>query len=134
MIEQAEKYLQLLDRRYYKCFGKVAKIVGLTIESIGPEARLNDLCWIYLDSERQEYVMAEVVGFRDNRLILMPYDTVEGVGVGCIVENTGHPLSVLVGEELLGHTVDGIGRITDSDDKIKLSKKCNTSIYCFYTK
>ena len=67
--------------------------------------------------------MAEVVGFRDNRLILMPYDTVEGVGVGCIVENTGHPLSVLVGEELLGHTVDGIGRITDSDDKIKLSKK-----------
>ena len=123
MVEQAEKYLQLLDGRYYKCFGKVAKIIGLTIESIGPEARLNDLCWIYLDAERTNYVMAEVVGFRDNRLILMPFDNVEGVGVGCIVENTGHPLSVLVGEELLGHTVDGIGRITDSDVTYKFKNK-----------
>ena len=118
MVEQAEKYLQLLDGRYYKCFGKVAKIIGLTIESIGPEARLNDLCWIYLDAERTNYVMAEVVGFRDNRLILMPFDNVEGVGVGCIVENTGHPLSVLVGEELLGHTVDGIGRPTDVEELV----------------
>ena len=120
MITEVEKYLQLLNGRYYKCFGKVAKIVGLTIESVGPEARLNDMCRIYLDKERETFVTAEVVGFRDNRLILMPYDNVEGVGVGCIVENTGHPLSVFVGEELLGHTVDGIGRFTDNADGICL--------------
>ena len=113
MIKEAEKYLQLLDRQYYKCFGKVSKVVGLTIESRGPEARLSDLCRIYIDKERTTFVMAEVVGFHDTSLILMPFDNVEGVGVGCIVENTGHPLSVLVGEELLGHTVDGIGRPTD---------------------
>ncbi len=113
MLKEAEKYLQLINGEYYKCFGKVAKVVGLTIESIGPEARLNDLCKIYLDKDRVDHVMAEVVGFRDSHLILMPFDNVEGVGVGCIVENTGHPLSVLVGDELLGHTVDGIGRITD---------------------
>lgn len=113
MIAEAEKYLGLLDRQYYNCFGKVAKVVGLTIESIGPEARLNDLCRIYLDKERQQYVMAEVVGFTDSRLILMPVDNVDGVGVGCAVENTGHPLSVFVGNELLGHTLDGIGRPTD---------------------
>ncbi len=113
MLKEAEKYLQLINGEYYKCFGKVAKVVGLTIESIGPEARLNDLCKIYLDKNRVDHVMAEVVGFRDSHLILMPFDNVEGVGVGCIVENTGHPLSVLVGDDLLGHTVDGIGRITD---------------------
>lgn len=113
MIAEAEKYLELLDRQYYNCFGKVAKVVGLTIESIGPEARLNDLCRIYLDKEMQQYVMAEVVGFSDSRLILMPVDHVDGVGVGCAVENTGHPLSVFVGNELLGHTLDGIGRLTD---------------------
>ena len=110
---------------YYKCFGKVAKVVGLTIESIGPEARLNDLCKIYLDKDRVDYVMAEVVGFRDSHLILMPFDNVEGVGVGCIVENTGHPLTVMVGDKLLGHTVDGIGRITDDDsngNNIRLDK------------
>ena len=52
LIKEAEKYLQLLDRNYHKCFGKVTKVVGLTIESVGPEARLNDLCRIYLDKER----------------------------------------------------------------------------------
>lgn len=118
MLQQAEKYLQLIGGEYYKCFGKVAKVVGLTIESIGPEARLNDLCKIYLTKERTDYVMAEVVGFKDSHLILMPFDNVEGVGVGCIVENTGHPLSVFVGDDLLGHTVDGIGRITDTEEKL----------------
>lgn len=110
---EAEKYLQLLDHQFYNSYGKVIKVVGLTIESIGPEARLNDLCRIYMDKERQEYVMAEVVGFSDSRLILMPVDSVDGVGVGCAVENTGHPLSVSVGDEILGHTLDGIGRPTD---------------------
>ena len=116
MLKKAEKYLKLLDRQYYKCFGKVAKVVGLTIESVGPEARLNDMCMIYLYADRTEFVMAEVVGFRDSNLILMPFDSVEGVGVGCVVENTGHPLSVSVGDELLGHTLDGIGRVTDGAD------------------
>ena len=120
MIKETEKYLQLLDRNYHKCFGKVTKVVGLTIESVGPEARLNDLCRIYLDKERSEFVMAEVVGFHETNLTLMPFDNVEGVGVGCIVENTGHPLSVLVGDEILGHSVDGIGRPTDCE-KLLLS-------------
>ena len=91
MVKEAEKYLQLMDRQYYKSYGKVVKVVGLTIESIGPEAKLNDLCKIYRDREQKEYVMAEVVGFKDNRLLLMPFDSIEGLGVGCIVANTGHP-------------------------------------------
>ena len=113
MVKEAEKYLQLLDRQYYKSYGKVAKVVGLTVESLGPKARLNDLCKIYIDKDMKTHVMAEVVGFQDSRLILMPVDSMEGVGVGCIVENTGKPLEVPVGFELLGHTLDGIGRPTD---------------------
>ena len=103
-----EKYQLLSDKTYYTCLGRVSKVVGLTIESIGPEAKLNDLCKIYRDREQKEYVMAEVVGFKDNRLLLMPFDSIEGLGVGCIVANTGHPLSVLVGDEVLGHILDGI--------------------------
>ena len=117
-LSVADKYLQLLDRQYYNSYGKVVKVVGLTIESVGPKARLGDLCKIYPDEDRENHVIAEVVGFHDSQLILMPVDSVEGVGVGCIVENTGHPLSVLVGEELLGHTLDGIGRISDGDVEI----------------
>lgn len=116
MVKEAEKYLQLLDRSYYKSYGKVTKVVGLTIESVGPEARLNDLCRIYLNKDKTTSVMAEVVGFQEMRLILMPLDNVEGVGIGCTVENTGHPLSVMVGDDILGHTLDGIGRPTDIID------------------
>ena len=115
MVKEAEKYLQLMDRQYYKSYGKVVKVVGLTIESVGPKARMGDLCKIYPNEKEEEYVIAEVVGFQDSRLILMPVDSVEGVGTGCIVENTGHPLTVPVGDELLGHMVDGIGRPTDAE-------------------
>jgi flagellum-specific ATP synthase len=108
-----EKYYQLAEQNYYRHLGKVVKIVGLTIESVGPNAKLNDLCRIIIDQSKDISIMAEVVGFRDKRLLLMPYESVEGLGVGCIVENTGHPLSVYVGDELLGHTLDGMGRPTD---------------------
>ncbi len=113
MTNQYEKYLKLADGTYFQRLGKVVKIVGLTIESVGPEAKLNDLCRIMIDKNKNISVMAEVVGFREKRLLLMPFESVEGIGVGCIVENTGHPLSVLVGDAVLGHTLDGIGRPTD---------------------
>ncbi len=113
MTYNLEKYYQLTEQNYYRHLGKVVKIVGLTIESVGPNAKLNDLCRIIIDQSKDISIMAEVVGFRDKRLLLMPYESVEGLGVGCIVENTGHPLSVYVGDELLGHTLDGMGRPTD---------------------
>ena len=114
------KYLQVADRFFYNCYGKVAKVVGLTVESIGPEAKLGDLCRIVVDKEAGLYVMAEVVGFHENRLLLMPFESMDGIGVGCIVENTGHPLTVSVGSELLGHTLDGLGRPTDCVEEIFL--------------
>ena len=113
MAYNLDKYYQLTEQNYYRHLGKVVKIVGLTIESVGPNAKLNDLCRIIIDQSKNISIMAEVVGFRDKRLLLMPYESVEGLGVGCIVENTGHPLSVCVGDELLGHTLDGMGRPTD---------------------
>ena len=85
MAYNFDKYLQLADRTYFDRLGKVVKIVGLTIESVGPDAKLNDLCRIVIDQDNS--VMAEVVGIRDNRLLLMPYESVEGLGVGCTVEN-----------------------------------------------
>lgn len=113
MAYEFEKYLQLTDETYFNHLGKVVKIVGLTIESVGPSAKLGDLCQIMIDRARGITAMAEVVGFRDKRLLLMPFENVEGIGVGCLVENTGHPLAIAVGEQLLGHTLDGIGRPTD---------------------
>ena len=107
------KYKKLKDKTFYKRLGKVVNVVGLTIESLGPDASLNDLCKIILSEDDDKYVLAEVVGFRDNRTLLMPCDNTEGIGFGCIVENLGYPLSVSVGDEMLGQCLDGLGRPTD---------------------
>ena len=104
-----EKYNNLIQESFVKELGKVAKVVGLTIESIGPSARLNDLCKI-TSKDGTQTVMAEVVGFKDNRILLMPFDAVEGIGLGATVENTRDCLKVPVGEELLGKVLDGIGQ------------------------
>jgi flagellum-specific ATP synthase len=112
------KYEALKQESFFSHLGKVVKIVGLTIESIGPDAKLGDLCYIMTGGEDDEAIACEVVGFRENRLILMPFDSTDGIGVGCQVENTGHPLQVQVSDDLLGHTLDGIGRPTDTDEPI----------------
>ena len=51
-----------------------------------------------------------MVGFRDNRILLMPFDSVGGIGIGATVENTGKPFQVYVGPELLGQVLDGLGQ------------------------
>ncbi len=106
------KYDDLLNRSYEKQLGKVVKVVGLTIESIGPDANLNDLCLI-VSQDKKHSIMAEVVGFRDNRILLMPYHNVEGIGVGSTVETTHEPLKVFVGDDLLGKTLDALGNPFD---------------------
>lgn len=110
------KYKKVCEKTYFKRLGKVVNIVGLTIESNGPDAKLDDLCRIIIDEETDNYVLAEVVGFKDGKTLLMPYESTEGIGCGCIVENMGYPLSVSVGDELLGQCVDGLGRPIDGGE------------------
>ena len=109
------KYLSLTEKSFYKKLGKVTKIVGLTIESVGPDAKLNDLCRIYSADNSQE-LYAEVVGFNDSNVLLMPFDVVDGIGPGCVVENMEKPLTVKVGDGILGHTLDGLGNPTDGSE------------------
>ena len=109
-----EKYEHLMHEPFYQKLGKVSKIVGLTIESIGPDAKLNDLCKIY-SPDKSQTMFAEVVGFKDSRVLLMPFENVDGIGQGCIVENTEKPLEVKVGNGILGHTLDGLGNPMEGD-------------------
>ncbi|MEI3215913.1 MAG: flagellar protein export ATPase FliI [Lachnospiraceae bacterium] len=108
-----DKYQSVLNKTYFKKLGKVENVVGLTIESAAPDAKLGDLCRIYTDSEKQNFILAEVVGFKEKKTLLMPYEVTEGIGLGCIVENMNYPLSVQVGDFLLGKTLDGLGRCID---------------------
>ncbi|NLJ95525.1 MAG: flagellar protein export ATPase FliI [Clostridiales bacterium] len=107
-----DKYKMLLDKNYHKELGRVTKMVGLTLEATGPASNLNDVCYI-INEDSKEKKIAEVVGFRENRILLMPYDDMTGVGIGSLVENSGASFKVPVGEELLGRVLDGLGNPMD---------------------
>src|SRR5262245_4401052 len=92
--------------------GKVARVVGLVIEATAPAGPVGDLCRI--DTARStEGVLAEIVGFRDQHLLLMPLGDMDGVAPGAEVVPLGRPLEVIVGPSLLGRIVDGAGRPID---------------------
>ncbi|QOY34469.1 flagellar protein export ATPase FliI [Anaerobacillus isosaccharinicus] len=94
----------------FKSYGKVTRVVGLTIESKGPQVSIGELCYIIIGKAPKRKVMAEVVGFRDEMVLLMPFTTVHNISPGSLVEATKKPLEVKVGSGLIGHIVDGLGQ------------------------
>ncbi len=111
------KYETLYTKSYVEAKGKVTKIVGLTVESVGPDASINDVCMIS-SRDGKIQVKAEVIGFRDERLLLMPYEDITGIGVGSMVVNLNEPLLVGVGPQLLGKALDGLGYPLDGSSLV----------------
>ncbi len=91
--------------------GKVQQVVGVTIESQGPSCQVGDLCHIVTRHGRE--IPAEVVGFRDARVVLMPLSHTRGVEAGCDVVSTGRTVQVPVGPALLGRVLDALGNPLD---------------------
>ncbi|WP_273125544.1 flagellar protein export ATPase FliI [Metabacillus sp. HB246100] len=94
----------------YKRFGKVKQVVGLMIESRGPESSIGDLCYIYTGTNNKTKIPAEVVGFRNEFVLLMPYQQLTNISPGSIVEGTNEPLRVKVGSALVGQVIDAFGK------------------------
>lgn len=109
------KYNRVTEQIFYRKKGKVVNVVGLTIESAGPDAKLGDICQIVPEGAGSP-ILAEVVGFKDRKTLLMPYDSVDGIAVGCIVENTDAPLLVTVSDDVLGKTLNGLGLPVDGTE------------------
>ncbi len=92
--------------------GRVNQVVGLVVESDGPNAKIGDLCLIEINANMPP-IRAEVVGFRGDQVLLMPLGQMTGVSSGCTVRSTGHCLRVPVGDFLLGRVLDGLGEPLD---------------------
>lgn len=107
------KYNRVLDEPLYRKKGKIVNVVGLTLESAGPDAKLGDVCYIFPEGSDSQPILAEVVGFKDGKTQLMPYDNTDGIRLGSVVENTGDPLKVWIGPDMLGKCLDGLGRPLD---------------------
>ena len=100
----------------YKIKGRVNELIGLVVRATVPGVRVGDLCFIDTHEQTQP-IKAEVVGFKDNDVLLMPLGNLEGIAPGSFVTPTGSCLSIPVGEALLGRIVDGLGDPLDVDKK-----------------
>lgn len=97
----------------YKRFGRVKQVVGIMIESQGPESSIGDVCLIHVQQRTKKVIRAEVVGFKGENVILMPYTSVNDIAPGSFVEATHKPLEVKVGTELIGNVIDSLGEPLD---------------------
>ncbi|GAF12881.1 flagellum-specific ATP synthase FliI [Bacillus sp. JCM 19045] len=112
----------------YKWYGLVKQVTGLTIESAGPKVFIGELCFIWSKRDGQtSRIRAEVVGFREDRVLLMPLDTLLQIEAGSVVEATGKPLSVPVGPHLIGQVLDGTGELLDP------AKKMDSRVQSYYS-
>jgi flagellum-specific ATP synthase len=92
--------------------GKIADVVGLTVEATGPAVSIGDLCYIKSRDGRTT-VPVEVVGFRGHRILLMPLGEMHGIGPDSLLTVTRKPQMVPVGPELLGRVVGSMGHPID---------------------
>jgi flagellum-specific ATP synthase len=112
------KYERVLNMPRVKKLGRVSRVVGLTVESVGPEVRVGGTCHIKIN-KYGDPVVAEVVGFRDSNILLMPLGGVGGVEPGGIVEAAGEPLMMKVSESMLGRVLNGLGEPIDGKGPIE---------------
>ena len=115
LLERYRRLLEQIDP--ISCRGRVIQVVGLTIEVEGISSRIGEMCYIYPE-QGQQPVSAEVVGFRNGRLLLMPLADLGGVRPGSEVVPRGRVFTVQVGRELLGRVVDGLGRPLDRNGPV----------------
>ncbi|MGE5329243.1 MAG: flagellar protein export ATPase FliI [Deltaproteobacteria bacterium] len=108
----AQKYREALGKSNFVVkYGKISQVIGLTMESDGPSVSIGELCKV--DACNGKDVLAEVVGFKDNKVLLMPLGEMQGIAPGSKVTALGEVLSVGVGPELKGTVLNGLGKTID---------------------
>jgi len=103
---------QVYGAEPYSLTGKIENIVGMSIEASGGRAAVGDICRIY-NGDSGGQVTAEVVGFKNDHILLMPYSDMNGISAGNFVRNTGRQLTLQVGEFLRGRIINALGQPID---------------------
>ena len=103
---------QVYNAEPYSLTGKIENIVGMSIEASGGRAAVGDICRIY-NGDSGGQITAEVVGFKNDHILLMPYSDMSGISAGNFVRNTGAQLTLQVGEFLRGRIINALGQPID---------------------
>lgn len=123
MISRLNENMELMRRRIEGTrpvdkIGYVRQVTGLVIESDGPEVSLGEVCDI-ISTRKNVSVTAEVVGFRDNRTLLMPLGDLHDIHPGCQVVASTRTATIPMGEGLVGRVIDGLGRPIDGKGPLR---------------
>jgi len=126
MTVDMRKYQDVLHKSYIKKMGRVSQVVGLTIESTGPDVNIGQTCRIKA-ARSEQAILAEVVGFKGNHILLMPLGDMSGIGPGSVVEAMEKPITIKVSDGLLGRVLDGLGVPMDGKGDIPDGEEFFTS-------
>jgi flagellum-specific ATP synthase len=116
VYDKYEQAIMEIDPIKYK--GTIKEVIGFLIKSVGPYSKIGELCKILIDNSLDNFVKAEVVGFKENEVLLMPLSEMVGIEPGMKVLATGNPLSIPVSDKLLGRILNGLGEPIDNKGEI----------------
>jgi len=115
-----QRYMPVVESaKPVRFHGKVTQVVGLVIEGYCPETAVGSVCEV--KSEGHPPIPAEVVGFRDNKTLLMPLGELRGVGLGSVISVRREKAALGVGPALLGRVIDGLGEPIDDKGPIEVA-------------
>ena len=118
-LSQAQLRRSMRLNSFYTSLGKIEQIVGMTVEASGISCNIGDVCTISVEGTAHRRVLSEVVGFKNGKVLLMPYEDMDGIGYGSFVSNTGEKLKIKMGSALIGRTIDALGNPLDDKGPIQ---------------
>ncbi len=102
--------------------GKISEAIGLVLEGFAPHSTIGEVCKIAL-TKTDQHLLAEVVGFRGEKVLMMPLGDIRGIGPGAPVIIRGHQAEATIGDQLLGRVIDGLGNPIDDKGDLKTTQK-----------
>lgn len=116
------RYIKAIETtELIKVVGKVVQLVGLVVEAQVQGVSVGEVCTIEL--EEGKTIQSEVVGFKENKVLLMPLGSISGIRPGSKIYATGNPIQVKVGNQLLGRVLDGLGNPMDRKGELEFDTK-----------
>ena len=117
-LDQSELCRNIKMNNFYKTYGKIEQIVGMTVEASGITGNIGDICRMSSNLNKR-VVLSEIAGFKEGKVVLMPYSDMDGIGYGSFVENTNEKLMINVSESLIGRAIDAVGIPIDGKGPIE---------------
>lgn len=122
ILLKLDKYKKILDQNSLaKDVGKITRVVGSLLEGYLPGASVGSQCFVYASNKKP--ILAEVVGFKDQKALLMPFYDIQGVGLGSKIILDKQVSTIKVGKNILGRILNGLGQEIDGQGSLEANEE-----------